>query len=115
MVRVTVESDLQEKAQVIEGKLVCALIEGVDGKDDTIGTVMVGATGPMHIVKSIAQFAAQMLGHTFNTDCSQISGKLVRELFRTAFDIEWERLSDVKVTEEIMETKPIGRVNEEDE
>ena len=107
MVRVTVESDLQEKAQVIEGKHVCALIEGVDGNEDTIGTVMVGKTNTMGIVKSIAQFAVQMLAHTFNTDCSQMSGKLVKELFRTAFEIEWERSSDVEVTEEIAEAKPI--------
>lgn len=107
MVRVTVESDLQEKAQVIEGEHVCALIEGVDGNEDTIGTVMVGKTNTMRIVKHIAQFAAQMLAHTFDTDCGQMSGKLVKELFRTAFEIEWEGLSDVKVTEKIAEAKPI--------
>lgn len=115
MVRVTVESDLQEKAQVIEGEHVCALIDGVDGKDDTIATVMVGKTSSMRIVKSIAQFAAQMLAHSYGTDCSQMSGNLVRELFRTAFDIEWERLFDVKITEKIMERRPIGRADEEDE
>lgn len=107
MVRVTVESDLQEKAQVIEGENVCALIEGVDGKDDTIATVMVGKTSSMRIVKSIAKFAVQILAHTFNTDCSQMSGKLVMELFRTAFEIEWERSSDAEVTVEIAEAKPI--------